>query len=390
MRLFGIVFASTLCLSAVLSASLSVPAWAQQGQSDEARAELEAVNSAIADIEDWLDRANSRHNDAQETLREAELAVSEIQTEIGEVSARVAESESALNRLRQRQQELEARKDSQAEVLANVMRAAYKTGEFNRLRLLLSGEEPSKAARLMRYAADISRQQLARIEAFETTLGDLRDNRAELDSTLQILEEQQAELEAQSAELATARDERESALSALSADINSRSGQLEQLQFDQAELQALLEEIARAMEGIRSFADVPAITANRGRLNRPVDGAVTARFGSSYGGGSLQRQGIILSASEGSPVQAVHPGQVVFADWLRGAGLLVIVDHGGGTMSLYGGNEALASSAGDWVDTGDVLATSGLGGENGSPGLYFEIRQNGSPQDPEEWLAGGR
>lgn len=367
-----------------------MPAWAQQGQSDEARAELEAVNSAIADIEDWLDRANSRHNDAQETLREAELAVSEIQTEIGEVSARVAESESALNRLRQRQQELEARKDSQAEVLANVMRAAYKTGEFNRLRLLLSGEEPSKAARLMRYAADISRQQLARIEAFETTLGDLRDNRAELDSTLQILEEQQAELEAQSAELATARDERESALSALSADINSRSGQLEQLQFDQAELQALLEEIARAMEGIRSFADVPAITANRGRLNRPVDGAVTARFGSSYGGGSLQRQGIILSASEGSPVQAVHPGQVVFADWLRGAGLLVIVDHGGGTMSLYGGNEALASSAGDWVDTGDVLATSGLGGENGSPGLYFEIRQNGSPQDPEEWLAGGR
>ena len=227
------------------------------------------------------------------------------------------------------------------------------------------------------------------INGDQETLTELADVQQQLDDNLSQLQQQETELARQSQELAAARDERAAALAALDADIDSRSQELEQLQFDQAELQALLDEIARSMEGVRSFADVPPITASQGRLNRPVNGDVAARFGSTYGGGSLSRQGIIIRTSEGSPVQAIHPGQVVFSDWLRGAGLLVIVDHGAGYMSLYGGNEALAKNAGDWVDAGEVLATSGLGGENGSPGLYFEIRRNGSALDPEDWLADG-
>jgi len=373
-----------------LSIILCLPAHSQQSQDDaQARAELEAVNNAIGSIENWLDEANSRHNSAQETLRQAELAVSTLQSEIDNIQQRIESSTREQGRLEQRQRSIESDKQAQAEVLADILRAAYKTGDYNRLRLLLNGGDPSKAARMLRYAADISRSQLERIETFQETLTELADVQQQLDDNLSQLQQQETELARQSRELAAARDERAAALAALDADIDSRSQELEQLQFDQAELQALLDEIARAMEGVRSFADVPPITASRGRLNRPVNGNVAARFGSTYGGGSLSRQGIIIRTSEGSPVQAIHPGQVVFSDWLRGAGLLVIVDHGAGYMSLYGGNEALAKNAGDWVDAGEVLATSGLGGENGSPGLYFEIRRNGSALDPEDWLADG-
>lgn len=371
-----------------LSLILWLPAQAQQSQDDaQARAELEAVNEAIGSIESWLDEANSRHNNAQETLRQAELAVSALQSQIDAIQQRIESSTVEQSRLQQRQQSVESDKQAQAEVLGDILRAAYKTGDYNRLRLLLNGGDPSKAARMLRYAADISRSQFERIEAFQETLTELAQVQQQLDDNLSRLQQQEAELARQSEEMASARDERAIALAALDADISTRNQELEQLQFDQAELQALLDEIARAMEGVRSFADVPPISASQGRLNRPVNGSVVSRFGSTYGGGSLRRQGIIIRASEGSAVQAIHPGQVVFSDWLRGAGLLVIVDHGAGFMSLYGGNEALAKNAGDWVDAGEVLATSGLGGENGSAGLYFEIRRNGSALDPEDWLA---
>ncbi len=370
----------------LLCSFVALPGMAQDDA--QTRAELEAVNAAIASIESWLDRANASHSDAQETLREAELAVSELQGEIAANRQRIQLSREEQERLESQRQTIDADRQAQAEVLANILRAAYQTGEHNRLRLLLSGEDTSKAARMLRYASDLSRYQLERITEFQNTLEQLAEVQQQLDANLAELQQQEADLTQRSAELAAARDERATALAALDADINSRNQELEQLQFDQAELQALLDEIARAMQGVRSFADVPAITGSRGRLSRPVDGAITAQFGSEYGGGSLRRQGIIIRAAEGSPVQAIHPGQVVFADWLRGAGLLVIVDHGNGYMTLYGGNEALSKRAGDWVDTGDVLATSGLGGENGSAGLYFEIRRNGTALNPAEWLAG--
>ncbi len=373
----------------LLIAGLLLPLTLHAQDGAQTQAELDAVNEAISSIESWLDRANTRHTDAQETLREAELAVSALQADISENQQSIESSRAEQARLQERRATIDADRAAQAQVLASILRAAYKTGEHNRLRLLLNGDDPSKAARMLRYASDLSRYQLARITEFQNTLAELADVQEQLDSNLRELQEQEAALTQRSAELATARDERAAALAALDADIDSRNQELEQLQFDQAELQALLDEIARAMEGIRSFADVPAISGQQGRLSRPVDGAIAARFGSSYGGGSLRRQGIIIRASEGTPVQAVHPGQVVFADWLRGAGLLVILDHGNGYMSLYGGNEALSRSAGDWVDAGDVLATSGLGGENGTAGLYFEIRRNGTALNPEDWLAGG-
>lgn len=367
------------------------PALAQDSAADDARArqQLEAVTSAIAEVESWLDRADGELDSGQEALRQAELEVSNLRQEIAALEADISTAEAELETLRQRQSSLQAEQDSQAALLSKVLRAAYMAGDYSRLRLLLDGDDPSKAARLLHYAGEFSRHQLTLIEQFQTTLADLDSVRQQLDARIVELDSQQNELQQRNTRLTAARDERAAALAALRQDIRNRNQELEQLQFDQAELEALLAEIARAMEGIRSFADVPPLTEQRGRLAFPVSGPIVSRFGSAYGGGSLVRQGIIIAASEGSPVRAVHPGRVVFADWLRGAGLLVIIDHGEGYMSLYGGNEALAAEAGDWVDQGEVIATSGRGANSSEPGLYFEIRRRGTAVDPANWLASG-
>ena len=387
----ALVLLSVLLLSLLLALPVVAQDRAQDSARDDARArqQLEAVSTAIAEVESWLDRADSELDAGQEALRQAELEVSNLRQEISALESEIASTRADLTALRQRQQSLEQDKDNQATLLGDVLRAAYMAGDHNRLRLLLDGDDPSKAARLLHYAGEFSRHQLQLIEQFQTTLAELDSVQEQLDRQLADLGSQQQQLEQRSNRLAAARDERATALAALRGDIQSRNQELEQLQFDQAELEALLAEIARAMEGIRSFDDVPPMAGRQGSLDSPVDGPIVSRFGSTYGGGSLVRQGIIIAASEGSPVRAVHPGRVVFADWLRGAGLLIIIDHGDGYMSLYGGNEALASDTGDWVDRGDVIATSGRGSTASAPGLYFEIRRRGTALDPARWLASG-
>lgn len=376
---------AALLLSGCLAVLLAKPL-AAQDEAAQARGELEAVSSAIADIENWLIDANQQQSAAQQRLREAELAISDLQQAIDSVETEIASSESELTELRSEQDRLEQQRQTQEDLLGEILRAAYISGEHNQLKLLLSGQGPSESARMLHYSAVLSEYQIDRIAEFQQTLDSLESVAQQLATTVQNLQSRRQQLAQQSERLNQAREERELALANLRSDIANRNQELEQLQIDQAELESLVAEIARAMEGIRSFDDVPDFDASRGRLQNPLSGPWLSRFGSSYGGGNLLRQGIVIGASPGSPVRAVHPGHVVFADWLRGAGLLVIVDHGNGYMSLYGRNEALSAKAGDWVDAGDILATSGLGGDNNTPGLYFEIRRNGQALDPADWL----
>lgn len=383
------LFAVAACLLAGVTGQN--PAMAQDSAADDARArqQLAAVTKAIAEVESWLDRADGELDSSQEALRQAELEVSTLRQEIASLEANIAAAEADLAALQQRQSALQAEQNSQAALLSEVLRAAYMAGNYSQLRLLLDGDDPGKAARMLHYAGEFSRHQLTLIDQFRATLAELDSVGQQLNARLAELNDQQRQLQQRNTQLTAARDQRASALTALREDIQTRNQELEQLQFDQAELEALLAEIARAMAGIRSFADVPPLTEQQGRLAFPVSGPIVSRFGSPYGGGSLVRQGIVIAASEGSPVRAVHPGRVVFADWLRGAGLLVIIDHGEGYMSLYGGNEALAAEAGDWVDQGEVIATSGRGANSNEPGLYFEIRRRGTAVDPARWLASG-
>jgi septal ring factor EnvC (AmiA/AmiB activator) len=359
---------------------------AENPEQGEAQAQLEAVATAISDIESWLSNANKQHSEELARLREAEVAHSAAIAATTAVAGRVAALREESTALQREQESLLDHKAEQEEILAVLLRAAYMSGDSQALKLLLNGEDLSEGSRMLSYARYLSEYQLGKIEQYEQTLDQLTMVEANRESTLNELESRLQELQREQSALEQLQAERNQAVNALATTITARSSELEQLQLDRAELENLLEEIARAMEGIRSFDDVPPFAEQRGEIKPPIAGPLLSRFGESYGGGSLRRQGIVIGAEMGTVVNAVHAGQVVFANWLRGSGLLVVIDHGEGFMSLYGGNEALAVAAGDWVDAGAVIATSGNGVSN-QAGVYFEIRRNGQPQDPSVWLS---
>ena len=349
--------------------------------------ELDAVSTAIVEIQSWLREANDRHSTQEQNLHQAEMAIVRVDQAVAATRMSLGETESAMDSLRIRSTQLQAAKTQQSDALAQTIRAAYMTGEQSMLRLLLNQQDISHSARMLHYYRLFSASQIEKIEVFQTTLDDIAKVNSELTSTASQLSTQQTKLNRQMLALNTAQSERERAIVVLNASITARGSELEQLEINQAELQQLIEQINRAIERTPASVALTSFVQQRGKLALPAAGAIVSHFGSRYGDGNLTRQGITIGVSAGTPVQAVHAGRVVFSNWLRGSGLLVIVDHGDGYMSLYGANQGLAKAAGDWVDAGDILATSGSGSDRNTPGLYFEIRHHGAAQDPLHWLS---
>ena len=188
--------------------------------------------------------------------------------------------------------------------------------------------------------------------------------------------------------LLSQRKSREKALAALDAELADGSARLASLEQDRARLADLVKRLRDVLSDIPKELEPPrSFKALRGRLPWPVKGRVARRFGAARPESGLRWQGVVLEAPEGREVRAVAHGHVVFADWLRGFGLMVILDHGGGYMSLYGHNESLLREPGEWVAPGDVLATVGDSGAHSRAGLYFEIRRDGRPQNPAQWCS---
>ena len=377
-------FRHGLLLSLGLWACAGVVAAAQERE--QAERDLSEVSAAIADIQAWLQQAATRETEQESALRETQLALSDAQQALTEQTQALAAARAEQQSLHQQSRELLASKREQEQVLAALLRNAYINRKDNALKSLLNAESLSEGARQLQYTRYLSEFQLDRIANFNATLSELAALDAEVAQNLSLMDRQQQQAIRLENELAQARESQAAALAELRNSIASRSSAMTQLQTQQSELQQLIEEITRALEGVSSFDQITPLAERRGKLPPPVDEPVAHAFGASYGRGSLVRKGLSYAPNPGNPVRAVHAGRVVFADWLRGSGLLIVLDHGQGYMSLYGHNEALTVSGGDWVDAGEVLARSGINSSDRTAGLYFEIRRNGEPQDPTAWL----
>ena len=375
-------FCLCLLLSPVIFAASAVEG---AENTEQVEVNLAVVHAAIEDIQGWLTQANARHGAEEIKLRDAEKDIATIIQSAHIARLRLGETELDLDLLRTRISQLEQEKSHQGALLGQSIRAAYLAGELSTLKLLLNQQDLSRSARLLHYHRLFAASRIKQVQAFQHTIDDIASANVDLESRVVDLIAQQTELEQNLLALETARAQREQALSELTANINSRSRELKRLESDRAELGTLLQQIAEAMERVQSIANLPPFIGQRGKLPLPADGPVISRFGSRFLEGALTRQGITLAVAEGTPVRAVHPGRIVFSDWLRGSGLLIIVDHGDGYMSLYGANQALSKSAGDWVNAGDILATSGVRGD-GTVGVYFEIRHHGTARNPATWL----
>ncbi len=352
---------------------------------EEIEARLDELKQEIGAIQQRLDRNLGQRDHHLEALAEAERRVSSARRNARSTATALDQTQDAIAELEQRRSELEAEAGEHAQSLARQLAVAYRQGSDSRLKMLLNQDDPRRLSRQLAYHGYLTRARLDAMEQLNESLEDLAQAGRDLDGQLrqqrQLLERQEAEL----AELERAQDEREAALTQLESRIRDDRERIADLEEDAAELTRLLEELAMALADVPPDFEVAPFAELRGELPVPVEGPVVRSFGDQRGG-DMQWSGWLIRADAGTPVRAIAHGRVAYADWLRGYGLILIIDHGDGFMSLYAHNESLLRDVGDWVNPGETVATVGNSGGASEAGIYFELRREGRPLDPVGWV----
>lgn len=354
---------------------------------DSQRSKLEALREDIRRIEAELETQRSRHQGLGAELREMDERIATVLGALKRLQDDVTEKEARIAQLRGEQTRERARVQSQRQLLAEQLRLAYAAGRQEYLRLLLSQDDPGRLDRQLVYYDYLNRARGDKIGAALVQLRRLGEIAAALDEELGRLETLRGKALDERRRLEQARQERAAHLARVDAEIAAKGAELARRQSDAQGLERLLSRLQDTLADVDDgvLAREP-FESRRGRLEWPLQGALRARFGTARGVGDLRWQGVTIEADAGSEVRTVARGHVVFADWLRGFGLLLIIDHGDGYMSLYGHNEALYKETGDWVRSGEIVAAVGASGGRREPGLYFEVRVAGTPVDPLSWL----
>lgn len=370
-------------LAVALTVALASVAGAGNGADTEQ--ELRAVRTRIEALRSELQEATARRDAEAARLRETELERARAKTRLTSLRTELAESERRLEALRKERVAHEQALAGERERLGAALRAAYYGGGQERLRLLLGGGDPGEVARLLVYQGYLATSRAERIDTVREHVAQVarleRESAAEMERLRRLERAREEEVRV----LEAAHAERAAAVAALERKLGEQRGALGELEQRERSLTELLEELRQALSDFPVQGEQP-FTALRGRLAWPVEGQLLADFGELRAGARLRWNGVLLGAARGTEVHAVANGRVAFADWLPGLGLLVIVDHGDGYLSLYGHNETLNKAAGDWVRPGDVLGTVGDSGGQARPALYFEIRRGKVPQNPHPWF----
>jgi len=348
---------------------------------------LAAIQAAIAAETRGREQRKGEQALASQALREIETAIGAASRRLGEIEDEVARQTAALAALAAQRVEREAALTGQRRRLADLLRAVYAIGRDQDLRAWLARDRLGESERLLALSRYLQGSRLREVQKLQSDLAALAELATTIGAAQSKLATERAAAESAASALAAKRSERQGVLAELSAQVASHDQRLRAFARDQ---QVLTQLLARLHD---VFADIPpglsavqAFSARRGRLPRPLAGKVLQAFGAPLRAGR-QSEGWLIAARVGSPVGAIARGRVAYADWLNGFGLLIILDHGDGYMSLYARNEALLRDVGDWVDPGSAIARTGDGGGNEPPALYFELRHSGQPLDPKVWLA---
>ncbi len=371
----------------LLPALLLTAAGPLRGQSEEeqARQQLQQLQRDIARVNSELNSERSQRNQLQDELRRAELALGRLKKQLADNRERITLGEQRLSSLRDEQTRLQAERDAQQARVTSELRTAWQLGNQGQLRVLLNQESPHTVARALAYYRYFFQARNRLIEDYRATLVGLETVEREISRAVVELEQAAELLAQQEADTRTAQQQRQQTVARLNASIASKTDELQQLEANRARLQELLAAIEEAVVNLKVPDNYQPFSEARGSMPWPVAGKHSNSYGRPRNQGDLRWQGINIPASEGTTVKAIHHGRVVYADWLRGYGLLLIVDHGEGYMSLYAHNQTLLREVGEWVTAGTAISTVGASGGRTRPGLYFEIRRGGKPVNPALW-----
>jgi septal ring factor EnvC (AmiA/AmiB activator) len=380
--------AATSWVLTVLLTALTALSAAVQGQEldqAEAQSRLDQVTRAIDQLRNQLEDSRSDHRKEQNRLREVELAIQQANLDYRALEQKRNQHAAELETLKRQRRDYQFSLDQRMEKLSEQLRSAYRVGSQSRIKLVLNQDDPTQLGRMLAYYDYLNRAQVERISGLREALTTLNSMQQSIDRELLRIESVQNEQRAVLDELNQQKEERKVLFAQLSRQINSAESRLQELEQNQRDLELLLERLTDVL------ADIPpdlgsrvGIARQKGQLSMPVKGPVRHAFGQHRAGG-LSWQGWLIGAETGTEVNAVAYGRVAFADWLRGYGLLMIIDHGEGYLSLYGHNESLLREAGAWVEPGEVISVVGVN-PGSDQGLYFELRKNGKAVDPAVWL----
>lgn len=402
--------------------TLCVPFCVGANQADRKQSELDALKQRLQTLQQEFRDTQEQRQEAADELRQSERAISSGVRQLRQLDSERQRTQSDLQSLTQQAEIAAARIRQQQAHLAQALKGAYQRGQGDALKLILNGADPNQTARDLRYLAYLSRAQHESIEALRVDLAKLAELQRETAHKKNELTQLQAAREAEQKKLLADKLAREQVMQKLSAQIRQQRREISNLKRDERSLTQLVERLNRLMaqqaarEAERARAAQQAqkneknaagrprkavgvntetpvafhsdrpFSSLKGSLRLPVAGELMNHFGAPREGGGLSWKGLFIRAAQGTVVKAIAAGQVVFAEWLRGFGNLVIVDHGEGYMSLYSNNESLYKQVGERVQPGDAIATVGNSGGQPDTGLYFEMRHQSRPVNPLLWV----
>ena len=408
---FGLSYGlATLLLTLTLHSPLALAA----NKTEKPKEKLNNIHQRIESLTKELGKTKEAHADAADALKDSEKAISETNRKLFELQQAQKKHSESLQVLQSQKSGLENTIEGQKNQLSKQIYQQYLHGQASYLQVILEAQDPSALARQLQYFSYISRARKALIADMQSNLGRVTKLNEETANALKQVLSLQAKQQAERKNLEMQKQAHSKVVEKLSSQINAQRNEIEKLKRDEKSLAQLMERLARAPQAKpqqatpsgksetdnqnrpqQALATNESLPSNafdgvsfeslKGKLNLPVRGEVTNKFGNSRQDTGLTWKGLFIKSNEGNEVKSVANGRVVFADWMRGFGNLIIVDHGGGYMSLYGNNQALLRKLGDTVKGGDTIASVGNSGGNDTSGLYYELRSHSKPFDPMSW-----
>ncbi|MFT6152904.1 MAG: septal ring factor EnvC (AmiA/AmiB activator) [Bermanella sp.] len=380
------LFVSTLLTSVslpALSANASDTAVSKKQLSD---AHLKKLRDDINELQNYLKKAQDEHKDLVDSLRKSDEEVAEVSKLVEGIKQSLQEERARLKKLKSEQKSLNLSKNSQQKTLKNIILATYKLGQEPQIKLLLNQQDPSKLARNLSYLQYFNSAHQKQINEYRITFNKLNVVTDKVAEKQEILQDKLVALRSTRKQLKSIQLLQQNNANALDNQIKDDNQRLSRLRQDRQNLMSLLGQVEQVFMPYERNKESRPFNKLKGKLPNPINVKPKRMFGMVQSNGKQQWEGWLYPANEGKGVQAVHHGRIVFSGWLRGFGLLTIVDHGQSYMSLYARNQSLLRSVGDWVEAGDTIAKLGRSGGYDQSALYFEIRHKGKPQNPTRWL----
>ncbi len=376
------MWAKALVVSLIL---ISTNGFASTEQERQAR--LKALKETIEQVKKELDNVNTNRTDILDSLEETESKIGELNKKMEDLTKDLEDKQTQLIQLKKDKGALTLAKKQQTQSASAQLNTAYRLGRQSGLKLILNQKSPSNIARNVKYWETLVKARNKKIQTFAHTLKKLGQIEPQIARDAAAVARKQKHIAAQQSALKKAQGQRKQTLVILNTQRQQKGAKLESLNIDQQQLQSLVAQVQTAA------VHLPAVPSSKlpfkklkGKLPWPTPGKLLHTYGSARVKGKVRWQGMLIGANEGAPVRAIHGGRVVFSDYLRGHGLLIIIDHGAGFMSLYAHNQSLYTQLGDWVEGGTHIASVGVSGGKKTASLYFELRYKGQPTNPHRWL----